>query len=191
MSYSAGCFIWSKLPFFCMLGIFTENVIHLYWCTWRLTWYNLTYSDFPTNQTFHRFHDLYAKRNLYRLWVVSMEHLQRVWHASRERLFFQKPGSVPHWWTCSCSNCWDQIPRTCHVFTRLFTSNTPWYLLHFALNIHIFPMEYIIESSYLVWWYIIIFLIHSSTQWCLMILTIIFNVIDIRYKYNAFISDLG
>ena len=25
------------------------------------------------------------------------------------------------------------IPRTCHVFTRLFTSNTPWYFLDFAL----------------------------------------------------------
>ena len=34
--------------------------------------------------------------------------------------------------TCLCSNCWDQIPRTCHVFTRLFTSNTPWYFLDFA-----------------------------------------------------------
>ena len=27
----------------------------------------------------------------------------------------------PHCGTCLCSNCWDQIPRTCHVFTRLFT----------------------------------------------------------------------
>ena len=25
-----------------------------------------------------------------------MEHLQRVWHASRERLPFRTPGSVPH-----------------------------------------------------------------------------------------------
>ena len=38
----------------------------------------------------------------------------------------------PHCGTCLCSNCWDQIPRTCHVFTRLFTSNTPWYFLDFA-----------------------------------------------------------
>ena len=29
------------------------------------------------------------------LWVVSMEHLQRVWLASRERLPFRTPGSVP------------------------------------------------------------------------------------------------
>ena len=27
-----------------------------------------------------------------------MEHLQRVWHASRERLPFRTPGSVPHFW---------------------------------------------------------------------------------------------
>ena len=64
-------------------------------------------------------------------WVVSMKHLQRVWLASRERLLFRTPGSVPIFGTCLCSNCWDQIPRTCHIFTRLFTLNTPWYFLDF------------------------------------------------------------
>ena len=34
------------------------------------------------------------------LWVVSMEHLQRMWLASRERLPFGTPGSVPHFGTC-------------------------------------------------------------------------------------------
>ena len=34
------------------------------------------------------------------LWVVSMEHLQRVWLASRERLPFRTPGSVSHFGTC-------------------------------------------------------------------------------------------
>ena len=29
---------------------------------------------------------------------------------------------------------WDQIPRTCHVFTRFFTLNTPCYFLNFAWN---------------------------------------------------------
>ena len=38
----------------------------------------------------------------------------------------------PYCGACFCSNCWDQIPRTCHVFTRLITSNTPWYFLDFA-----------------------------------------------------------
>ena len=66
------------------------------------------------------------------LWVVSMEHLQRVWLASRERLPFRTPGSVPLFGTCLCSNCWDQIPRTCHVSTRPFALNTPWYFLDFA-----------------------------------------------------------
>ena len=39
--------------------------------------------------------------------VVSMKRLQRVWHASRARLPFRPPGSVPHFGTCLCSNCWD------------------------------------------------------------------------------------
>ena len=83
--------------------------------------------DILLHQLFCQFHDLYTELDLHQLWVVSMGHLQRVWHASRERLPFRTPGSVPHCGTWPCSNCWDQIPRTCHVFTRLFTSNTPWY----------------------------------------------------------------
>ena len=60
-----------------------------------MTFLSLTNSDFPTNQTFHQFHDLDTELDLHRLWVVSMEHLQRVWHASRERLPLRTPGSVP------------------------------------------------------------------------------------------------
>ena len=52
-----------------------------------------------------QFHDLYTALDLHRLRVVSMEHLQRVWHASRERMPFRTPGSVPHCGTCLCSNC--------------------------------------------------------------------------------------
>ena len=66
------------------------------------------------------------------LWVVSMEHLQRVLHASRERLPFRTPGSVAHFGTCLCFNCWDQMSRACRVFTRFFTLNTPRYFLDFA-----------------------------------------------------------
>ena len=53
-----------------------------------MTFWSLTNSDFPTNQTFHQFHDIDTELDLHRFWVVSMEHLQRVWHASRERLPF-------------------------------------------------------------------------------------------------------
>ena len=101
------------------------------------------YVYFPTNQTFHQFHDLHTELDLHRLWVVSIEHLKRVWHASRERTPLRTPGSVPHCGTCLYSNCWDQIPRTCHVFTRLFTSNTPWYFLDFALhNVYDYTIMY-------------------------------------------------
>ena len=36
-------------------------------------------------------------------WIISREHLQRVWHASRERLPFRTPCSVPRFGTCLCS----------------------------------------------------------------------------------------
>ena len=99
-----------------------------------MTFWPLTNSDYPTNQTFHNSMTLIPTLTFTELRVVSMEHLQRVWHASRERLPFRTPGSVPHFGTCLCSNCWDQIPRTSHVFTRFFTPNTPWYFLDFALQ---------------------------------------------------------
>ena len=56
-----------------------------------MTFWSLTNSDFQTNQTFHQFHDIDTELDLHRLWVVSMEHFQRVWHASRERLPFRAP----------------------------------------------------------------------------------------------------
>ena len=68
---------------------------------------------------------------------VFMEHLRRVWHASRERLPFQTTGSVPFFGTCVCSNCCDQIFRTCCVLTLLFTFNTPRYFLDFSFFIPI------------------------------------------------------
>ena len=71
------------------------------------------------------------------LWVVSIEHLQRVWHASKEHLPFRTPGSVHHFGTCLCSYCWNQIPRPCHVFTRLFTLNTPWHLLDLLYGVFV------------------------------------------------------
>ena len=58
------------------------------------------------------------------LWVVSIEHLQRLWYASRKCLPFRTPCSVPLFRTCLSSNCWNQMPRNCLVFTRLFTLNT-------------------------------------------------------------------
>ena len=75
---------------------------------------------------------------LTKLWVVSMEHLQRVWLASRERLPFRTPGSVPLFGTCLCCNCWDQIPRICNVFTRLFFWKP---LVTFSVFFHLFKFQ--------------------------------------------------
>ena len=118
-------------------GPWMSTVVLYCWCHSDSASVNLYLTSFVQKRHFDSFcspfcHDLYTELDLHRLWVVSMEHLQRVWHASRERLPFRTPGSVPHCGTCLCSNCWDQIPRTCHVFTRLFTSNTSWYFLDFA-----------------------------------------------------------
>ena len=64
--------------------------------------------------------------------VVSMERLQRVCHANRERLPFRTPDSVLLFGTCLYSNCWDQLSGTCRVFTRVFTLNILRYFLDFA-----------------------------------------------------------
>ena len=43
----------------------------------------------PTDQT------LYRTRPFTEFWVVSVEHLRRVWHADRGRLLLRTPGPVP------------------------------------------------------------------------------------------------
>ena len=43
----------------------------------------------PTDQT------LYGTRPFTEFWVVSIEHLRRVWHADRGRLLLRTPGPVP------------------------------------------------------------------------------------------------
>ena len=49
----------------------------------------LSENDPPTDQT------LYRTRPLTEIWVVSIEHLRRVWHADRGRLLLRTPGPVP------------------------------------------------------------------------------------------------
>ena len=66
--------------------------------------------------------------------VVSMEHLQWMWNASRERLPFLILGLVPLFWTYLCSNCWYQFSRTYRVFSRLFTLNTPRYFVFYIFD---------------------------------------------------------
>ena len=62
--------------------------------------------------------------------IASMEHLQRVWLASRECLPFWTPGSVPLFWDMPM--CRDQISRTRRVSRLLFALNTPRHFPDFA-----------------------------------------------------------
>ena len=72
-----------------------------------------------------------------KLRVVSMEHLQRAWHAIRERLHFRTPGSVLLLATCLCSSCWDQIPWTCHVLLDF----SPWIPLGTFSILLVIPLD--------------------------------------------------
>ena len=56
-------------------------------------------------------------------WVVSIEHLRRVWHAYRGRLLLRTPGPVL-FGTCICSTCWNQR-RT--ISMRHYTSLWQYY----------------------------------------------------------------
>ena len=134
----------------------------------RMTFWPLTNSDFPTDQTFHQFHDLYTNLDLHRIMngfhgafatgLASQQGMLTlpdtwfrppIWDLLMLQLLRPNSSNLPCLYstfhleyplllsrfclqTCFCSNCWDQIPRTCHVFTRLFTLNTPWYFLDFA-----------------------------------------------------------
>ena len=125
--------IWEPLPLRTPGSVCFLEGLHMLWLL-RLVFPNL-----------HRFYDIDTKLDLYRLRMVSMEHLRRVWHASRERLPFRTPGSVPLFGICLCSNCWDQIPRTCHVFTRLFTSNIPIDTFSILLKLKRSEMQILVE----------------------------------------------
>ena len=86
------------------------------------------------NQTFHQFHDLNTELDLHRI-ISGFHGAFATGVASQQGNAYPSGHLVPSplFGTCLCSNCWDQITRTCHVFTRLFTSNTPWYFLDCTL----------------------------------------------------------
>ena len=70
-----------------------------------------------------------------------MEHLQRVWHASTERLPFRTPGSVPLLGTCLCSTI---VETSFTKFAVSFLNFSPsillgtfWILLHTPMRIFV------------------------------------------------------
>ena len=99
-----------------------------------MAFWPLTNSDFPSDPTFHQFHDLYIELDLHRIMSGFHGSFAMVVASQQGTLTLPDTWFRPPFWTCLCSNCWDQIPRTCHVFTRLFTLNTRWYFLDFAFS---------------------------------------------------------
>ena len=71
------------------------------------------YSDFPKDQTFTNFMTSIPNLTFTEMRVVSMEHSQRIWIASRKRLPFRTPGSVPFWdlHMFKLMSCWDQFSQ--------------------------------------------------------------------------------
>ena len=68
------------------------------------------------------------------LWVVSMEHLQQVWHASRERLPFRTPGSVPLFWDLLVLQLLRPDSSNLPCLYSTFHLEYPWYFLDFAYS---------------------------------------------------------
>ena len=105
-----------------------------------MTFWSLTNSDFLTDQTFNQFHYLNTDLDLHRI-------MSGFYGAFATGVTYQQGTlTLPDTWfrppfgTYLYSNCWDQIPRVCHVFTRLFTSNTSWYFLDFAYGTQTFQL---------------------------------------------------
>ena len=63
-----------------------------------------------------------------------MEHLQWIWHASRECLPFWTPGSVPHFGDLLMLQLLRPVFPKAPCLSRFFTLNTSWYFLDIAFK---------------------------------------------------------
>ena len=113
------------------IGVFQQYEVSL-----RRIWNDIlthltSYSDFPTDQTFHQYHDLDTKLDLHRI-TSGFHGAFAMGVACQQGTLTLSPGSVLLLGTFLCSNFWDQFYRTRRIFCRLFTLNTPWYFLDLA-----------------------------------------------------------
>ena len=105
----------------------TESDIFLFLMTfWPLT----SYSDVPTDPTFHQFHDLYIELDLHREWFSWSICNGFCMPAENTYPFGQLVPSVLG--TYLCSNCKEKFSRSCRDFSRSFTFNTPRYCFVFG-----------------------------------------------------------
>ena len=77
----------------------------------------------PTDQT------LYRTRPFTEFWVVSIEHLRRVWHADRGRLLLRTPGPVP-FGICKCSFV-ETTETPSYITPQFMTLSLIWLLTEF------------------------------------------------------------
>ena len=78
-------------------------------------WHYYRIKPFLLNRTFHKI-------------LVSLEHLQRVWHADRGRVLLRTPGPVPLW-DLQVFYCWDPISPKLVLFPDFWVSNVLLFLL--------------------------------------------------------------
>ena len=104
--------LWSKWESYWAICRFPRITVKWHFDLWPVT---------ETSQSIRlstNFMTLILRLSFSKLRVVSIEHLQRVWHTSRERLPFQTLYFVPLLGTCLCSNYWDQFSQLCRDFSR-------------------------------------------------------------------------
>ena len=99
---------------------------------------------------FTKFMKLIPSLTFPKLRVVSMEYLQPVWHASRERLLLGTTGLVPFLDLLIFRLLRPAFP-TCRVFSHPFTLNTSRYSLDFAKNVFINTNKSFNNLTYPVW----------------------------------------
>ena len=76
-----------------------------------MTFWPLTNSDFPTDQTFQKFHDLYTELDLHR--IMSGFHGTFATGVASQQGTLTPPDTwfrPPFLGACICSDCWDKFP---------------------------------------------------------------------------------
>ena len=104
------------------LEIVIQEVLWSIRGSYSVEWPLTSYSDLPTDKTFHQFFmTLTPGLTFTDLRVVSTERLQQVWHANRERLSFRTPGSVPPFGDLLMLQLLRPVSPNLPCLSRLFT----------------------------------------------------------------------
>ena len=100
-----------------------------------------------------------------------------LWHASRERLPFQTPGSVPILGVCLCSNCWDWFSELAVSFLDF----SHWIPLC-SFSILLYWVFYSCLTFLCMWYYHILNMPASHFPWPRNDETVSYGVLYYRYR---------